>query len=118
MRPLPANRALPDSGCIPTPEKYKADKGMYDKLQEDAILCLAWDFCRLSLTGQDIEKRRQQYQVLIAVRRFHDCQDLVYRLASEIRQHEHDSENIPALITRELTALQVIGASDFTWTVR
>ena len=118
MRPLPANRAVPDAGCIPTLEKYNANKDMYDKLQEDAILCLAWDFCRLSLNGQDIENRRQQYQTLIAVRRFHDCQDLAYRLASEIRQHEHDSENIPSLITRELTALQVIGASDFTRTVR
>lgn len=118
MRPLLANRAVPDAGCIPTPEKYKADKRMYDKLQEKAILWLAWDLCRLSLDGRSLKKQLQEYKSLITVRRFHDCQDLMYRLASEIRQHEHDGANIPTLITMELTALQVIGASDFTWTVR
>lgn len=100
------------------PEKYKADKRMYDKLQEKAILWLAWDLCRLSLDGRSLKKQLQEYKSLITVRRFHDCQDLMYRLASEIRQHEHDGANIPTLITMELTALQVIGASDFTWTVR
>ena len=109
---------IPDRGCIPTREQYERLKKMYDELARRAVFLLAWDFCQLDPDKSDVAIRLFEYKKLIAVRQFGPCQDVFFGLRSRFRQHEIDATELRKLITEELTAVRVIGKTDFTWTVR
>ena len=109
---------IPDRGCIPTREQYERLKKMYDELARRAVFLLAWDFCQLDPDKSDVAIRLFEYKKLIAVRQFGPCQDVFFGLRSRFKQHEIDATELRKLITEELTAVRVIGETDFTWTVR
>ena len=106
------------SGCILDEGKYLADKEEYAALCKRAVFLLAWAFTTLLRDRTQVPLALPDYQELIAARSFCACQELFFQLKSEIRQHEHDGEDIHALIMRGLRGFPVIGKSDFTWTVR
>lgn len=109
---------IPGRGCIPTLEQYECLKEMYDELARRAVFLLAWDFCQLDPDKSDVAIRLFEYKKLIAVRQFGPCQDVFFGLHSRFKQHEIDATELRKLITEELTAVRVIGETDFTWTVR
>ena len=108
----------PEAGCIPTKEQYLRLKEMYDEIARRAVFLLAWDFCRLDPDKSDVAIRLFEYKKLIEVRQFGPCQDVFFGLRSRFRQHEIDATELRKLITEELTAVRVIGKTDFTWTAR
>lgn len=109
---------IPDRGCIPTREQYERLKKMYDELARRAVFLLAWDFCQLDPDKSDVAIRLFEYKKLIEIRQFGPCQDVFFGLRSRFKQHEIDATELRKLITEELTAVRVIGETDFTWTVR
>ena len=109
---------IPDRGCIPTKEQYLRLKEMYDEIARRAVFLLAWDFCQLDPDKSDVAIRLFEYKKLIEVRQFGPCQDVFFGLRSRFKQHEIDATELRKLITEELTAVRVIGETDFTWTVR
>ena len=106
------------NGCIPDAGKYLAGKEECDALCERAVFLLAWAFTTLLRDRTRVPLVLSDYQGMIAVRSFCACQELFFRLKSEIRQHEHDGEDVHALIMRGLRGSPDIGKSDFTRTVR
>ena len=109
---------IPDRGYIPTREQYERLKKMYDELARRAVFLLAWDFCQLDPDKSDVAIRLFEYKKLIEIRQFGPCQDVFFGLRSRFKQHEIDATELRKLITEELTAVWVIGETDFTWTVR
>ena len=109
---------IPDRGCIPTREQYERLKKMYDELARRAVFLLAWDFCQLDPDKSDVAIRLFEYKKLIEIRQFGPCQDVFFGLRSRFKQLEIDATELRKLITEELTAVRVIGETDFTWTVR
>lgn len=109
---------IPDRGCIPTREQYERLKKMYDELARRAVFLLAWDFCQLDPDKSDVAIRLFEYKKLIEIRQFGPCQDVFFGLRSRFKQREIDATELRKLITEELTAVRVIGETDFTWTVR
>lgn len=113
-----ASNGIIDNGCIPDEKRYRDNKAEYDDESRRAVFLLAWAFTTLLRDRTQAPLALPDYQGLIAARSFCACQELFFRLKSEIRQREHDREDIHALIMRGLRGFPVIGKSDFTWTVR
>jgi len=115
---LQASGGGTDNGCIPSEDEYQANRAEYDAQDKRAVSFLAWAFTRLLRNGAQVPLALPEYRELIAVRSYGACQDLFFRLRSEIRQHEHDRDDIHALILREMRKIPVVGESDFSRTIR
>ena len=113
-----ASNGIVDNGCIPDEKEYRANKAEYDDKSRRAVFLLAWVFTMLLRDRTQAPLALPEYQTLVAVRPYGACVDLFFGLRSEIRQHEHDHEDIHELVVRSLKEIPDIGESDFTRTVR